>query len=89
MKTRESDISELQYQVRKALLEPRDKRTVCVDAEVLQHLIDDVNEEDEDVTCYTDKIFELEERIEMKEEELDEMKSTLISIQVLLDGTRE
>ena len=44
MKTRESDISELQYQVRKALLEPRDKRTVCVDAEVLQHLIDDVNE---------------------------------------------
>ena len=44
MKTHESDISELQYQVRKALLEPRDKRTVCVDAEVLQHLIDDVNE---------------------------------------------
>ena len=44
MKTRESDISELQYQVRKALLEPRDKRIVCVDAEVLQHLIDDVNE---------------------------------------------
>ena len=44
MKTRESDISELQYQVRKTLLEPRDKRTVCVDAEVLQHLIDDVNE---------------------------------------------
>ena len=44
MKTRESDISELQYQVRKALLEPRDKRTVCVDAEVLQRLIDDVNE---------------------------------------------
>ena len=44
MKTRESDISELQYQVRKALLEPRDKRTVCVDAEVLRHLIDDVNE---------------------------------------------
>ena len=41
MKTRESDISELQYQVRKALLEPRDKRTVCVDAEVLQHLIDE------------------------------------------------
>lgn len=44
MKTHESDISELQYQVRKALLEPRDKRTVCVDAEVLQRLIDDVNE---------------------------------------------
>ena len=44
MKTHESDISELQYQVRKAFLEPRDKRTVCVDAEVLQHLIDDVNE---------------------------------------------
>ena len=44
MKTRESDIYELQYQARKALLEPRDKRTVCVDAEVLQHLIDDVNE---------------------------------------------
>ena len=89
MNTRESDISELQYQVRKALLEPRDKRTVCVDAEVLQHLIDDVNEKGEDVTYYKDKIFELEERIEMKEEELDEMKSTLISIQILLDGTRE
>lgn len=44
MKTHESDISELQYRVRKALLEPRDKRTVCVDAEVLQRLIDDVNE---------------------------------------------
>ena len=44
MKTRDSDISELQYRVRKALLEPRDKRTVCVDAEVLQRLIDDVNE---------------------------------------------
>ena len=89
MKTRESDISELQYQVRKALLEPRDKRIVCVDAEVLQHLIDDVNEKGEDVNYYKDKIFELEERIEMKEEELDEMKSTLINIQVLLDGTRE
>ena len=56
MKTHESDISELQYQVRKALLEPRDKRTVCVDAELLQHLIDDVNE--------TARLNELLDRIE-------------------------
>ena len=56
MKTHESDISELQYRVRKALLEPRDKRTVCVDAEVLQRLIDNVNE--------TARLNELLDRIE-------------------------
>ena len=78
MKTRESDISELQYQVRKALLEPRDKRIVCVDAEVLQHLIDDVNE----TARLNDLLDDIEEAVYGTTEE---DRSLLDDIEALLD----
>ena len=77
MKTRESDISELQYQVRKALLEPRDKRIVCVDAEVLQHLIDDVNE--------TARLNDLLDDIQIVMDEGSTLSSLHEDIEAILD----